>query len=209
MLSSWSSSLDQTNATFGKMALSLAVVHPLAIPKRLWHVVADMTKARPTVPAISPEPDPLVLAVDRLTSELAILRQVMDEIREDFSWLTRNGLPIQPIEHIHVKRMALDPCAADWGYRLQIERSTLVPNDSVAIDRIADDLKTTFEAIAQGQLEVVLQALDGVRGEVLAAVKCRSRVKIPTPPTETAPVVAPPDQVPEQPRERPPRGRMF
>lgn len=108
-----------------------------------------------------------------------MLRQVMDEIREDFSWLTRNGLPVQPIEHVHVKRMALDPCADDWGERLEIERSTYHPRgaasplDSEALDHIADELKTTMEAVAQGQLEVVLTALDGVRAEILNSLKRR------------------------------------
>lgn len=132
-------------------------------------------KSAPTVPR-APEPDPLALAVDRLTGELAMLRQVLDEIREDFSWLTRNGLPVQPIEHVHVKRMALDPCADDWGERLEIERSTYHPRgaasplDSEALDHIADDLKVTMEAVAQGQLDIVLTALDGVRAEILTVL---------------------------------------
>lgn len=123
------------------------------------------------------EPNPLAEAVERLTAELSVLRQVIDEIREDFSWLTRNGLPVQPIEHVHVKRMALDPCAEDWGERLGIERSTYLPRasasplESNALDDVVDDLKTAFEAAAQGQLEVVLTALDGVRAEILGALR--------------------------------------
>jgi hypothetical protein len=135
-------------------------------------------KSAPTAAPAS-EPDSLALAVDRLTGELSTLRQVLDEIREDFSWLTRNGLPVQPIEHVHVKRMALDPCADDWGERLEMERSTYHPRcaasplDSEAIDHIADDLKVTMEAVAQGQLEIVLTALDGVRAEILTVLKRR------------------------------------
>lgn len=135
-------------------------------------------KSAPTAPP-APELDPLALAVDRLTGELAMLRQVLDEIREDFSWLTRNGLPVQPIEHVHVKRMALDPCADDWGERLEIERSTYHPRgaasplDSDSLDHIADDLKVTMEAVAQGQLEIVLTALDGVRAEILTVLRRR------------------------------------
>jgi len=33
------------------------------------------------------------------------LREVLDEIREDLSWVIRNGLPVQPVEHVHVKRI--------------------------------------------------------------------------------------------------------
>lgn len=123
--------------------------------------------------------DPLAESVDRLTAELSVFRDVVAEIREGLSWRSRNGLPVQPIEHVVVKRMALDPCPGDWAEKLQLERFT-TNSDSAAspvtpemLDRITDDLKTTFEAIAQGQLEVVLTALDGVRGEVLAALKRR------------------------------------
>lgn len=47
-----------------------------------------------------------------------------DEIREEISWVTRNGLPVRtplPVSPV-LKRMALDPLAADWGERLLIER---------------------------------------------------------------------------------------
>lgn len=173
--------------------------------------------AKKSAPAAAPtsEPDPLALAVDRLTGELALLRQLMDEIREDFSWLTRNGLPVQPIEHVHVKRMALDPCADDWGDRLEIERSTYYPRgavsplDSEALDQIADDLKTTMEAAAQGQLEIVLTAFDGVRAEILSALKRRRDGPVGE---SSDDAVAPrvPQSAPETPaKPKPPPGQLF
>ncbi len=140
--------------------------------------------AKKLAPSTAPAPDPLVDAVECLTAELSLLRQVIDEVREDFSWLTRNGLPVQPIEHVHVKQMALDPCAADWGERLEIERSTfqprgsLSPLDSTTLDDIAEDLKQSFQAVAEGQLEVILTALDGVRGEILTALKRRRSERV-------------------------------
>jgi hypothetical protein len=137
--------------------------------------------AKKAAPATAPdrEPDPLAQAVDRLTAELSVFRQVIDEIREDFSWVTRNGLPVRPLEHVHVKRMALNPCAEDWGDRLEIERSTYLPRGSASplesntLDDVVDDLKATMEAAAQGQLEIVLTALDGVRAEILGALRRR------------------------------------
>lgn len=128
----------------------------------------------------SDQPDErLADSIDHLTAELRVLREVLDEIREDFSWLTRNGLPIQPIEHVHVKRMALDPCAEDWGEHLEIERSSYAPRsaasplESDTLDSVVADLKTSFEAAAQGHLEMVLTALDGVRAEILTALRRR------------------------------------
>lgn len=138
-----------------------------------------MAKAPTPAPSPTPDEEPLVDAVHRLTAEITVFRQVMDEIREDFSWLTRNGLPVQPIEHVHVVRMALDPCADDWGDRLEIERSTYNPRpnasplESDALDRVTEELTAALEAAAQGHLEHVLSALDGVRESVLSVLKHR------------------------------------
>ncbi len=173
--------------------------------------------------AIGPErvPDTLANAVDRLTAELSVLRQVIDEIREDFSWLTRNGLPIQPIEHVHVKRMALDPCAKGWGERLEIEQTAYLPRASASplesntLDDVVDDLKTTFEAALQGQLEVVLTALDGVRAEILGALRRRrgepagdsSRARSSTSSSRSA--SSSPSSSTSDPAPKPPPGQLF
>lgn len=136
-------------------------------------------QSQATSPGFSAEPDPLVAVVQRLTDELRIFRDVIDGIREEISWVSRNGLPVQPIEHVVVKRMALDPCAPNWRDQLQLECSTFPLDqsdsslDTDTCDRIAEELKATFEAVAQGQLEVVLTALDGVRAEILATVNRR------------------------------------
>lgn len=174
-----------------------------------------MTRKARSSPAVTTESDPLAESIDRLTGELGALRHVLDDIREDFSWLTRNGLPVQPVEHVIVKRMALDPCGDDWADKLQVERvrfpsqSTASPLDSDALDRIADDLKITFEAVAQGQLEVVLNALDDVRTEILSVIKRREAmtsvrtVAAPTVPEPQTTTVADPPAPSAQP------GRLF
>lgn len=60
-----------------------------------------------------------------LKDNIRVLSDVLYEIREEISWLTRNGLPIQE-ERLHVapvvKRMALNPAASDWAERLEIAR---------------------------------------------------------------------------------------
>jgi hypothetical protein len=135
-------------------------------------------RGSPSKPPAAEDPHELLAnSVDRLSSEIRVLREVLDEIREDFSWISRNDLAIQPIEHVHVRRMALDPCAEDWGDRLEVERSVSTPkvpgphSDPLPIIEVIDDLKTTFEAVAAGQLEVVLTVLDGVRKELLTVLK--------------------------------------
>ena len=121
-------------------------------------------------------PNPLADSVDRLAGEVRVLRNVLDEIREEFSGVTQNGLPVKPVEYACVKRMALDPCAEDWGEKLEIVRSvydsrTGSPLGLRSLDRVAEELERTLEAVAEGQLEVVLTALDGVRAELLKAIR--------------------------------------
>jgi len=61
----------------------------------------------------------------RLIDQLCVLTDVLERIREELQWLTRNGLPVQeervPMSPV-LKRMALDPIAADWNERLEIVR---------------------------------------------------------------------------------------
>lgn len=83
-----------------------------------------MAKARTTP---QPAPDEIAELRQELASlkdHIRLLVDAIDEVREELSWLTRNGLPSpEPPSPIPVlKRMALDPCADDWGERLVIER---------------------------------------------------------------------------------------
>ena len=146
------------------------------------------------------ENERLVTSVDRLAFEVRVLREVLDEIREDFSWVTRNGPTARAIEHVHVKRMALDPCAEDWGEHLEIERSTYDPGSlrskppaiPVDADRV-DELTTVLETIAQGQLEIILTALDRVRTDLLTAIKpSGGQSKPSSPPSSPGPIATPP-----------------
>ena len=176
-----------------------------------------MAKKARGAPAEKPaESEAIAAAVERLADAVVVLRDVLEEIREDLSWLTRNGLPIQPIEHVVVKRMALDPCDPDWNEKLEVERysypadASASPVDGVALGRMAEELTATIEAIAQCQLDIVLAAIDGVRNEILTGLKGGDGQK-PNPPTE--PVVeqptAPPTAEPDSSRPAPPRGRLF
>ena len=182
----------------------------------LWHPLRHMTKPVPGAAAEPNESSLLAESINQLTSEMALLRQVLDEVREDFSWLTRNGLPVQPIEHIVIQGMASDPCADDWCDKLQITRTTSTapaaasPLDSKAIDQIADDLKRTFEAVAQGQLDLVLSALDGVRLEIVRLLRHRQTDEIVSPlPTQVATLESTPPVNDVVRQNAPPPGRLF
>ena len=150
----------------------------LARRQKLWHLVLDMLQRR-KVPSANPveNTDPLAESVDRLSAEVRVLRDVLAEVREDFSWLTRNGLPIQPVEHVQVRRMARDVNAADWNERLVVERTLLHPPGqfsavgSVDVERITEELRATVETLTHGQLLPVLNALDEVRTALLDAMQ--------------------------------------
>jgi len=50
--------------------------------------------------------------VTDFTQHLRVLIDVLDDIREDLNWITRNGIPgSRPMEHTRVVRMARDPLA--------------------------------------------------------------------------------------------------
>lgn len=83
-----------------------------------------MAKSRPSS---TPAPDEIAELREEIASlkdHIRLLVDAIDEVREELSWLTRNGLtssePLPPVPVL--KRMALDPCADDWGERLVIER---------------------------------------------------------------------------------------
>jgi len=64
--------------------------------------------------------DPVAEALDRLTEELAVARQVLDDIYSELQWANRNR-PDGEIRTGSVRRitsMPLDPTASDWAERV-------------------------------------------------------------------------------------------
>lgn len=59
-----------------------------------------------------------------LRQQVQLLSTIIDELREELSWLTRNGIPphADAIPSPVLKRMAADPLADDWNERLVIAR---------------------------------------------------------------------------------------
>ena len=127
------------------------------------------------------EPNRLARSVEQLTGELRGFREVLEEIREEFLWVTRSGgVRARRVEFVRVKRMAIDPCAEDWGEKLELERAMYDPSGRVSplesqlVERVVADLETVFEAVAEGQFERVLIALDVVRAELVKVMMKQS-----------------------------------
>lgn len=119
--------------------------------------------------------------MNRLTDEIRVARDVADEFRIDFAWLLQNGMPHQRQEMVILNRMARDPLAEDWAQRLKVTRCPIPQNQqdqsSLSFDDLesfAHELQTAFEGIAEGQLEIVLAALEEVRKRILAALTHRT-----------------------------------
>lgn len=69
------------------------------------------------------ECEQLVDAIERLTDELRVVRDVLDEMREDLNWIVRSDrTTAKQSGHSILKEMSLDPTSDDWGERLHIVR---------------------------------------------------------------------------------------
>jgi hypothetical protein len=64
--------------------------------------------------------DSIASSLDRLREELTVVRQVLDDIREELEWANRNRSEPTPSPLLprRITSMPLDPCAADWAERL-------------------------------------------------------------------------------------------
>lgn len=78
----------------------------------------------PTSPPAATSIEDLRCEVLQLTDHVRVLTDVLDDIRSEMQWLTRNGLPSSDDAHCCpvLKRMA-----ADWSERLVIARGNGTP----------------------------------------------------------------------------------
>ena len=132
-----------------------------------------MSRRTLTSPATSNETaaDRLQAAVDELAQNVRVLTDVVDQIREDLSWLTRNGVPHQPLTVI-VHRMPLVAPRRAKKKSFDISVLSLPVRDptaetlsddelrNAAIDRIVERLADPLGQLAQEQLNMLLSVLD-------------------------------------------------
>ena len=175
-----------------------------------------MKKYSPATAPASPrrqQAERLTDVVEKLADEVRVVRDVLDDIREDLSWITRNGLPTRSIEHTRVLRMARDPLAPDARDHLELRTYTLEPHGSSEIspqvfDELVSEIAEAVTVIGQDQLNMFLIALDDARAKLLAAIKTPAPMRAdyetnansePPPAAQTAVGVT---EIPE-------RGRLF
>ncbi len=114
--------------------------------------------------------------MNRLADELRVVRDVMDDVREDLSWVTRNGISGQATHHTRVVRMARDPLAPDAAAHLELRTYTLEPKSVSGIspevfDELVAEIAEAMTVVGQEQLNMFLTALDDARTKLMSAIK--------------------------------------
>ena len=137
--------------------------------------------------------DRLQATVEELSQNVRVLTEIVDTLREDLSWLTRNGIPHQPITVI-VHRM---PRVAGEGTHGSPELSfAQLPDRDPTTDTLSDDqartavnneiverLAVPLGEVAQEQLNILLSIFDHAHRDVLEAIRSPQT----GPPAEPAP----------------------
>jgi len=143
-----------------------------------------MTRRSPSTSAESDDSpaNRLQAAVEELAGNVRVLTDVVDQIREDLTWLTRNGLPHQPLV-VHVHRMPLVSVGEGNGRSFEFSLLSLPEHDPTSealsddqlrdavIDQVVDRLAEPLGQLAQEQLNTLLSVLDDAQRELLKAIR--------------------------------------
>ncbi len=123
--------------------------------------------------------DRLADAVSRLADEVRVVRDVLDETREDLQWVTQNGIPDHHGEHPQIVRMARDPLEPDANELLEVLTSTVASSNSSELapdvfDELVSQIAEAVSVVGQEQVNLLLSALDDAWPKVFAAIKASS-----------------------------------
>ncbi len=119
--------------------------------------------------------------MNRLTDEVRVVRDVLDETREDLQWVTQNGIPDHHGEHPQIVRMARDPLEPDANELLEVLTSTVASSNSSELapemfDELVSQIAEVVTVVGQEQVNLLLSALDDAWPKVFAAIKASSSV---------------------------------
>ena len=168
------------------------------------------TRASAAEPRRSEDIERLTDAVNHLAEEVRVVRDVLDEVRDDFGWLTRNGIPGQRTVHTQLLQMARDPLAPDANERLVFRRfSSGEPADSAIASDVLNELVSEIAEVVTGtgqeQVHLLLGALDDLRTKLVAAINSSSH----EPPPEPIAVAEPQSAVSSISSTPTKQGRLF
>jgi hypothetical protein len=132
-------------------ACRLTSPHPSGIV-----LVIPMTPENSDSPVTTQAIDNLALSVTEAADQIAVLRDAIDELRDNFTWAVRNkrlSAGVCPV----LKRMAADPSATDWTDRLEIVRGSTDSNPPALgpkqmpsiVDRLLDDAQQVVSRLME------------------------------------------------------------
>lgn len=130
--------------------------------------------------------------MNRLADEVRVVRDVLDETREDLQWVTQNGIHDHHGEHPQIVRMAREAPAPDANELLEVLTSTVASSNSSELapevfDEIVSQIAEVVTVVGQEQVNLLLSAMDDAWPKVFAAIKASSSVTPNTGQESTAP----------------------
>ncbi len=148
----------------------------------------SLPSARPNEAPDETAADRLQAAVDELAQNVRVLTDIVGELREDLSWLTRNGVPHQPVTVLvhrmpHVAAKGSNDSKESSGGSLELSFARWPVRDPT-VDTLADDqvraaviddivqrLAEPLGELAQEQLNVLVSVIDNSHRELLKAIR--------------------------------------
>lgn len=123
--------------------------------------------------------DRLQATVEELSQNVRVLTDIVELIREDLSWLTRNGMPHQSL---HVLVHSLPKVSETQSGSVQLSVLTAPNPDptaaltddrqrSLVIDQLVEQLSVPLGELAQEQLNALLGIMDHAHHEILTAIR--------------------------------------
>lgn len=95
-------------------------------------------KTSASAPEASVPQEPLAVEVESLRIEVRVLRQAIDEVREELQYLNNNGVRLRDVDQLPpigiLKRMAADVTSSDWSQRLQIDHGNRTETDQKPVE---------------------------------------------------------------------------
>lgn len=138
--------------------------------------------ASPAVPTTDSPAERLQDAVTGLSQNVRVLTDIVDQIREDLSWLTRNGVPHQPL-HVLAHSIPVGLAAKPDSVQLSIfaapnpDPTAALTDDqqrSSVINQLVEQLSVPLGELAQEQLNALLGIMDHAHREILTAIRSPS-----------------------------------
>lgn len=111
--------------------------------------------------------------MNHLTEELRVVRDVLDEAREDLSWLTQNGIPGQASELRPLVRRTKGTLVPEENERAVIAHTADSPKElpTEVFDELVAEITEIVTFVGQEQANLLLTAIDELRAKLVATIK--------------------------------------